>query len=78
MRVAYYASLREVTGRSEEDIRLPDASTVEALLGVVGGIHEPLRGVGRILVAVNGEFADPDTRLREGDVVALFPPVSGG
>ena len=31
-----------------------------------------------MLVAVNGEFADPEAMLAEGDMVALFPPVSGG
>jgi molybdopterin synthase catalytic subunit len=29
-------------------------------------------------IALNQEFADPQTRLHEGDEVALLPPVSGG
>lgn len=32
----------------------------------------------RILVAVNGEYVDFGKILKEGDVVALLPPVSGG
>jgi molybdopterin converting factor small subunit len=30
------------------------------------------------LVAVNSDFAGPDTPVRDGDEVAFFPPVSGG
>ncbi len=30
------------------------------------------------LLAVNQSFADPGTPLKEGDEVALMPPVSGG
>lgn len=30
------------------------------------------------LSAVNEEFAEDDTEVRSGDVVAFIPPVSGG
>jgi molybdopterin converting factor small subunit len=36
-----------------------------------------LRG-GSLLVAVNREYAPAATALKDGDEVALFPPVSGG
>lgn len=31
-----------------------------------------------VLAVVNGLEADRDTRLRTGDVVAMFPPLAGG
>jgi len=31
-----------------------------------------------LVVLVNGRYAAPDSRLRDGDVVAVFPPVAGG
>lgn len=35
--------------------------------------------IARVAVAVNEEYVtDPQTRLREGDTVALIPPISGG
>lgn len=27
---------------------------------------------------VNGEFANNDYQLKEGDVISLFPPIAGG
>jgi molybdopterin converting factor small subunit len=31
-----------------------------------------------VRIAVNHDLAGPDTPIREGDEVALFPPVTGG
>ncbi len=78
IRVIYFASYREFTGLTEEEFQLSQGSAVKALMKVVKSRHEALRDVKRILVAVNGEFAEPEVVLAEGDLVALFPPVSGG
>ena len=76
--MTFYASYREITGLAEEEVQLPVGSTVEALMETVKSLHNPLRDVKRMLVAVNGEFAKLEAVLEEGDMVALFPPVSGG
>lgn len=78
IRVKYFASCRDTTGLAREKVQLPSGSTVEGLIETVKSLHEPLRNVERMLVAVNGEYADLLAVLEEGDVVALFPPVSGG
>jgi len=33
---------------------------------------------GALIILVNSSHATPETRLEEGDVVAIFPPVAGG
>jgi molybdopterin synthase sulfur carrier subunit len=44
-----------------------------------GGAHaEALRDLSVIRVAVNQEYVGPDHPIRDGDEVALFPPVTGG
>jgi molybdopterin converting factor small subunit len=63
---------------TEEEFHLSQGSEVKALMKVVKHRHEALRDVKRMLIAVNGEFAEPEDVLAEGDMVALFPPVSGG
>lgn len=65
---------------SSSVVELAEQATVEDLLHRLRGELEPekanlLRG---IAVSVNAEFARADHRLREGDVVGLLPPVSGG
>ena len=78
IRLRYFASIRELVGSAEDEVQLPSRSSVKSLLEAVKSLHGSLKGVETILVAVNGEYADPMNTLEDGDVVALFPPVSGG
>ena len=78
--VRLFAILRERAGRDEMEIELPEGATVaEAMeaLRAEPGLDEPL-GRMRVAMAVNREYADPDTALSAGDELALVPPVSGG
>jgi sulfur-carrier protein len=54
-------------------LELPDGATVAHL---ARRLHVPEDLL--FLAAVNGHEAPCDTRLRPGDVVALFPPLAGG
>lgn len=78
IKLRYFASIRELVGAVEGEIELPEGSNVEGMLETVKRYHGRLRDMDRILVAVNGEYVNPRTRLTDGDVAALFPPVSGG
>jgi molybdopterin synthase sulfur carrier subunit len=78
IRLRYFASIREFVGSAEDEVQLPSRSSVESLMEAVKNLHGSLKDVETILVAVNGEYADPMNTLEDGDVVALFPPVSGG
>ena len=78
IRLRYFASIRELVGAAEGEIELPEGSTVEGVLETVKKNHGRLRDMDCILVAVNGEYVDSETSLADEDVLALFPPVSGG
>lgn len=72
--VRYFASLRERLGKSEEHIDLAGISRVQDVWERVAGGDAPPR----TLVAVNQEYADFKSTVRDGDEVAFFPPVTGG
>jgi molybdopterin converting factor subunit 1 len=77
--VKLFARFREVVGSSLLERELADGNKVADLLAGLGGDFPGFpAGSQRLIVAVNQEFASQDTVLREGDEVALFPPVSGG
>jgi molybdopterin synthase sulfur carrier subunit len=78
IKLRYFASIRELVGAAKGEIELPEGSNVDGMLETVKRYYGRLRDMDRILVAVNGEYVDPGTHLVNGDVVALFPPVSGG
>ncbi len=70
--VRLYANLRE-GHEPEEEVEMPPGATVAALISM---LRVPESAV--TLLFVNGLHAAPDTALREGDSIALFPPVGGG
>lgn len=76
IRVEYFAVLREHVGRAREEV-VTEASTVADLYAELDGRHR-FPAVGRLKVAINDEFRDWTTPLREGDTVVFIPPVAGG
>ncbi|MBM4221945.1 MAG: MoaD/ThiS family protein [Gammaproteobacteria bacterium] len=74
--VEYFAILREHVGRTHESLSTP-AATVGDLYAELEGRHG-FPALGRMKVAVNDEFCDWSTPLRDGDSVVFIPPVAGG
>jgi molybdopterin synthase catalytic subunit/molybdopterin converting factor small subunit len=71
VQVRLFAGLRERAGWSQRDV---EAATVADVWPQLGLGEEPPG----LLYAVNRQYASADTRLADGDEVALIPPVSGG
>jgi molybdopterin synthase sulfur carrier subunit len=83
LRILYFAWLRERTGRSAEEIPVPDGvatvGDLMAWLRVRDAGHQAAFVNPRLVrAAVNQVFAGPDTAVAPGDEVAFFPPVTGG
>ena len=77
--IRLFAAARELAGRSEAVIELPEAATVGDLRRALTHQLPPLAALAqRSLVAVNAEYAGEESRLTADDEVALIPPVSGG
>lgn len=77
--IKFFARTREAVGTGLLKRNLADQATVTDLMEALQQEFPKLvEVVPHTVVAVNQEFANPDTRLAEGDEVALFPPVSGG
>jgi molybdopterin synthase catalytic subunit len=79
IRIRLFAMQRELAGAREVAVELPDGADVEAAWRALVARH-PVLDAGRasLRFARNGEYAEPATRLMEGDEVAMIPPVSGG
>ena len=83
LRILYFAWLRERTGRSEEEVPVPDGVATVADLVAWLRARDPAHAGAfanprLVRVAVNQEFAGPEAPVQAGDEIAFFPPVTGG
>jgi molybdopterin converting factor subunit 1 len=77
--VRLFARLREIAGRPELLLELPDGCDARALWDDLSREYPDLGAYGgSVSCAVNEEYAKFSTRLKDGDDVAFLPPVSGG
>jgi molybdopterin converting factor subunit 1 len=73
-----FASYADALGVSSVDLELPRESTVGELLATIRSHPGAERLPAKPLVAVNQAYAQLDSVVRDGDEVALIPPVAGG
>ena len=77
--VKLFAVVREKAGLPELEVDVPEGATVasaaEALSARLPAVGEHLR---RAAFAVNQTYVPREAPLRDGDELAVIPPVSGG
>jgi molybdopterin converting factor subunit 1 len=79
LRLLFFAGHREALGAASKPFEMPEGATVRDLFDALAAKHPALKEMeGRTIIAVNRDQADWDQKLREGDEVAFYPPVSGG
>ncbi len=79
VRVLLFADLAEAAGRRSMELSLPHGETaggaLAALAGRVPAVAERQASLG---LAVGDRYVGREVVLRDGDELALIPPVSGG
>ena len=83
MKLIYFAWLRARIGCAEEEIDLPPgvkdvAGLLDWLRSRGSGYAEALRDLSVVRAAVNQNYVGLEHPVREGDEIAVFPPVTGG
>jgi len=83
IKIKYFARLSENLGSKAEEIEFGDQSkNIEAVIKLLIDRGEPwtteFAAETKVLVAVNHEMCVTNVKLKEGDEVAFFPPVTGG
>ena len=77
--VQVFARLREMAGRGEWECEVPDGADVSDVWRTVTARHPDLAPfTSSISCARNEDFARMTAPVRDGDVIAFLPPVSGG
>jgi molybdopterin converting factor subunit 1 len=77
--VLLFAAAREIAGCESVELNLPEVATVAQARAALLQLLPALAARNGILLwAVNNAYASEDHVLQDTDVVACFPPVSGG
>jgi molybdopterin synthase sulfur carrier subunit len=83
IKLLYFAWLRARIGHAEEN--LPKPAEVNDVAGLLEWLRargprytEALRDPSVVRVAVNQDYVGRDHPIRDGDEIAIFPPVTGG
>src|SRR5258708_40281834 len=79
VRVLFFGMLKDPVGKSSDALDLPDGGMVRDVLShYASEVPQMREAMTSLAVAVNQEYAGPETVLKADDEVALLPPVSGG
>ncbi len=77
--VLFFGVLKDLAGRSCETVDLPQGARVREVLVHFARLAPRLDAMlPSLAISVNREYAEVERVLRDGDEVALLPPVSGG
>ena len=79
IRIKAFASLKDILSFSEKEFDFAEnISAGQAVIELKKNYPGFSSYSGLLLMARNEEFCNESVILKEGDVIALFPPVSGG
>ncbi len=75
--VKFFARCREIVGEPHTMIEVENGRRVQDVIDLLINEFPALKDE-RVIVSLNHNYADPGVELKDGDELALFPPVSGG
>ena len=83
MKILYFARLRQIIGRGQDDVSVPpNVRTIRTLIEFLSandlGVAEALADLRTLKVAINQKHSSLDAALDGAHEVAFFPPVTGG
>ena len=68
----------DLVGTSNLEIAVAEASTISNFKSLLKKTYPQLKKIDSYAIAVNEAYATNDLVLKENNVVAVIPPVSGG
>lgn len=78
IKTLFFGITSDLVNASELQIEVDENSSVEKFTTILKEEFPALKNISSYAIAVNEEYAENETVLKLGDVVAVIPPVSGG
>jgi molybdopterin converting factor subunit 1 len=76
--ILFFGISADLIGKTEQELVFENSITVGAFILILKEKFPQLKNINSYAIAVNEIYAENAFILKEGDVVAIIPPVSGG
>ncbi len=78
LEILTFGIARDIIGSSVLTVEMTEGATSDDLKRHILALFPRFIALSSLMIAVNAEYGNETTVLREGDEIALIPPVSGG
>jgi len=78
IQLLFFGITTDLVGESMLHLSVKETTTIKELKSLLIQKYEGLKNINDFAIAVNEDYATDDIVLKESDVVAIIPPVSGG
>ena len=78
IQVLFFGITTDLVGENSITYNLTIGSTIKDLKNQLISDFSNLKNINEFAIAVNEEYANDDVIIKDADVVAIIPPVSGG
>jgi molybdopterin converting factor subunit 1 len=78
IRVLFFGITTDLVGASQLQMEVEQNCSIASFKTVLKDEFSQLEKINLYAIAINEEYAIATSVLKEGDVVAIIPPVSGG
>ena len=76
IKVKFFSSHRDAVGEKEIEVEIKENSSLNDLLEMLSEKYPKLKELkGYTVLSLNHRYADGNSRMKEGDEVAIFPPL---
>ena len=78
IKVRFFARSQELVGKSSIDIAVAENQTVSDVLEILRSQYPNFAQIKTYMLAINQAYCQPNSVVKDGDELAIIPPVSGG
>ncbi|WP_298782289.1 MoaD/ThiS family protein [uncultured Polaribacter sp.] len=78
IKTLFFGITTDLVGETQQQIDVKENTSINDFKLILKSLHPQLENINSYAIAVNEDYAANDVVLKEFDVVAIIPPVSGG